>query len=180
VAATQVSCGETAMAGQRRGGERRLGVCGVTMSLGRGRCGDRRARRWLSMGRWPRQPKEAASSVLRRFLTADNGSAANSRGSEAHESGAGWSALGGEERGDERAEADGESRAEWAVFGGYRGKRRDGFSHGPTGGRGDPRGGGCMRRAWSRRGGRPIVSARSGGSGHAAVTRARRQHPSAG
>jgi hypothetical protein len=111
------------------------------------------------MGRWPRQPKEAAGSVLRRFLAADNGSAAGSRGSEAHESSAGWSALGAEERGDERAEADGESRAEWAVFGGYRGKRRDGFSHGLTGGRGDARGGGCMRRAWSRRGGRSTASA---------------------
>jgi hypothetical protein len=62
---------------------------------------------WRSMGRWPRQLKEAACLVLRWFLTMDGGS-------EAHKSGAGWSALGAKECGDEGAEADGESRAEWA------------------------------------------------------------------
>jgi hypothetical protein len=65
----------------------------------------------------------------------------------------GASALGAEDYGDEGAEERGESRPERAVFGGSRGKRRDGFSHGPTTRRGDARGGGCMRRVWSGHGG---------------------------
>jgi hypothetical protein len=43
-------------------------------------------RRWRSMGRRPRQPKEVTGSVLRRFLVADGGS-------EAHKSGEVWLAL---------------------------------------------------------------------------------------
>jgi hypothetical protein len=89
------------------------------------------------------------------------------------------SALGAEERGDEGAEADGESRAEWVAFGSCRRKRRDGFSYGPTARRGDTRGGGYMRRAWSGRGGQSTVPVRGGGSGRSAITRARRQHPGA-
>jgi hypothetical protein len=42
----------------------------------------------------------------------------------------GASVLGVVDRGDERAEADGESRAEWAAFDGSHRKRRDAFSHG--------------------------------------------------
>jgi hypothetical protein len=61
--------------------------------------------------------------------------------------------LGAEERGDERAEEDGESRVEWATFGACRRKRRDGCSHGPTVRQGEAQGGGCMRRVWSKRGG---------------------------
>jgi hypothetical protein len=48
-AAMQVGGGESAMAGQRRGGERRLRVRGAAASLGGGRCGDRGARRWLEV-----------------------------------------------------------------------------------------------------------------------------------
>jgi hypothetical protein len=45
-AVTQVSSGEPGTAGQRRGGERRLGVRGAVVSSGGGRCGDGGARRW--------------------------------------------------------------------------------------------------------------------------------------
>jgi hypothetical protein len=88
--------------------------------------------RWRSTGGRPRQLKEVTDSLLRWLLEADGGSMADSRGSEVHESGAGWSVLGAEERDDERAEADDESKAEWVTFVGCRGKRRDDFSHGPT------------------------------------------------
>jgi hypothetical protein len=66
----------------------------------------------------------------------------------------GTSALGAEKCGDVGAEERGESRAEWVSFGGCRGKRRDGFSHGLTLQQGHAWGGGCMHHAWSRRGGR--------------------------
>jgi hypothetical protein len=115
--------------------------------------------------------------VLRRFLTVDGGSAAGLawlRGTRERCGVVGASALGVEECGDERARMDSESRAELAAFGGYHGKRRDGFSHGPTVRWGDARGGGCMRRAWSRCRGRSTAPARGGGSGRVGVTHARR------
>jgi hypothetical protein len=71
--------------------------------------------------------------VLRRLLAADGGSAAGLawfRGARERCGVVGALALGAVERGDERAEADGESRAEWAAFGSYHRKRRDAFSHG--------------------------------------------------
>jgi hypothetical protein len=132
--AKQIDGGEPATAGRRRGGERRLGVCGAAVSSGGGRCSDRGAHRWAEVvGRWSRQLKEAAGSMLRRFLAADGGSVDG--GSEVHESGAGWSALRlleqksavmMEQRRTARAERSGRA------FGGCHGKRRDGFSHGPT------------------------------------------------
>jgi hypothetical protein len=91
----------------------------------------------------------------------------------------GASALGGEEYGDEGAEEHGESRAQWVAFGGCHGKRRDSFSHRPIARRGDAEGGGCMRRAWSGRGGWSAAPTRGGGSGHAAIVPARRQRPGA-
>jgi hypothetical protein len=42
----QVSGGESARAGRRRGGERWLGVRGAAVSLGGGRCGDGGAHQW--------------------------------------------------------------------------------------------------------------------------------------
>jgi hypothetical protein len=45
-AVKQISGGEPAMAGRRSSGERRLGVCGAAVSLGRGHYGDGGARRW--------------------------------------------------------------------------------------------------------------------------------------
>jgi hypothetical protein len=109
------------------------------------------------MGGRPWQQKEAAGSVLRRLLAADDGSAASlawRRGAREWCGVVGASALGAEDCSDEGAEECGDSRPERAVFGGYRGKRRDGFSHGPTARRGDAQGGGCMRRLWSGHGGR--------------------------
>jgi hypothetical protein len=44
--AKQVGDAEPAMAGRRKGGGRRLRVRGAAVSSGRGRCGDRGARRW--------------------------------------------------------------------------------------------------------------------------------------
>jgi hypothetical protein len=46
VVAKQVGGGESAMAGQRRGGGRWLGVHGEAVSSSGGRCGDERARQW--------------------------------------------------------------------------------------------------------------------------------------
>jgi hypothetical protein len=92
-------------------------------------------RRWRSTGRRPRQPKEVAGSVLQWFLAGDGGSAGGLawlRGAREWCGVVGASALGAEECGDEGAEAEGKSRVEWAVFSGCRGKRRDGFSYGPT------------------------------------------------
>jgi hypothetical protein len=69
------------------------------------------------MGRWPRQPKEAASSVLRWFLAADGGSGAGFawlRCARERCGVVGASTLGAEECGDEGVEADDESRVEWA------------------------------------------------------------------
>jgi hypothetical protein len=77
------------MASQRRGGERRIGVRGAVVSSGRGRCSDGGAHRWPEVA----LNGKAASLVLRRFLATDSGSMAGSRGSEAHESGAGWLVL---------------------------------------------------------------------------------------
>jgi hypothetical protein len=68
------------------------------------------------MGRQPRQVKEAADLLLRRFLAADSGSAAGLawlRGTRERCAVVGASALGAEERGDGGAEADGKSRVEW-------------------------------------------------------------------
>jgi hypothetical protein len=45
-AVKQVGGGEPAMAGRRRGGEHRLGVCGAAVSSGGGRCGEGGACRW--------------------------------------------------------------------------------------------------------------------------------------
>jgi hypothetical protein len=45
-AVKQVSGGEPATVGRRRGGGHWLGVRGVAVSSGRGRCGDGGARRW--------------------------------------------------------------------------------------------------------------------------------------
>jgi hypothetical protein len=45
-AAMQVSCGDPATAGRRRGGECRLKDRGAAVSSGGGRCGDGGARRW--------------------------------------------------------------------------------------------------------------------------------------
>jgi hypothetical protein len=84
--------------------------------------------RWRSMGRWPQQMKEVAGSVLQRFLAADGGSAAGLawlRGARERCTVVSASTLGAEEHGDERAEADGEGRAEWAVVRGCCGKRRE-------------------------------------------------------
>jgi hypothetical protein len=89
-AAMQVGSGEPATAGRKRGGEHRLGVHGAAVSSGGGHCGDGGAHRWPEVAL---DGKAVAGSVLRRFLAADGGSAACSRGSEAHESGAGWLAL---------------------------------------------------------------------------------------
>jgi hypothetical protein len=113
---------EPAMAGRRRGGECWLRVRRAAVSSGGCRCGDGGARRWSevrSTGRQPRQPKEAAGSVLRRFLAADGGSAASLAwlgGTRERCGVVGASALGGEECGNEGAEMDGESRAEWACI----------------------------------------------------------------
>jgi hypothetical protein len=49
MAVKQVSGGEPAMIGRRRGGGRQLGVCGAAVSSGGGRCGDGGARRWLEV-----------------------------------------------------------------------------------------------------------------------------------
>jgi hypothetical protein len=117
IAAKQIGGGELATAGQRRGGERRLRVCGAAVSSGGGRCGDGGARRWRLTGRWSPQPKEAAGSVLRRFLTADGGSTVGLawlRGARERCGVVGTLTLGAEECGDEGAEADGESKVEWA------------------------------------------------------------------
>jgi hypothetical protein len=132
-------------------------------------------RRWRSTGGWPQQPKEAAGSVLRRLLAVDGGSAAGMawhRGARERCGVVGASALGAEECGEQGAEKHSESRVEWTAFYGCHGKRRDGFSHGPTARRGDARGDGYMRHAWSRHGGRSAASGQGGSSGRAAVVRA--------
>jgi hypothetical protein len=131
-------------------------------------------RRWRSTGWWPRQPKAVAGSMLRWFLMADSGSAAGlawCRGPREWCGVVGASALGAEKCSDEGPEEHGESRVEWVAFDGCRGKRRDGFSHGPTAWRGDTWGGGCKCYSWSGRGGRSIVPAWGGGSGRAAIAR---------
>jgi hypothetical protein len=164
--ATQVGTGEPVIAGQRRGGERRLGVCGAAVSSGGGRCSDGEARWWRSA--------RCFDGCLRRAVAQRPAWHAV----EAHESRVvGASALGAEECGDKGGEERGKSREEWAAFGGCHGKRRDGFSHGPIARRGVARGDGCMRRAWS---GRSAASARSSGSGHVAIARVRHQHRGAG
>jgi hypothetical protein len=74
-------------------------------------------RRWRSTVRRPRQMKEAAGSVLQCFLEEDSGSAAGLawlRGARERCGVVGASALGAEGHDDEGAEADCESRAEWA------------------------------------------------------------------
>jgi hypothetical protein len=75
-----------------------------------------------------RRPDRCFDSWLRRTVAQQPAW----HGAEAHESGAGWSALGAEECGDESVEERAQSRAEWVAFGGCRGKGRDGFSHRPT------------------------------------------------
>jgi hypothetical protein len=55
------------------------------------------------------------------------------------------------------------------------GRGENGFSFRLTTQRDDARGGGCMRRAWSERGGRSTAPAQGGGSGRAAVARVGRQ-----
>jgi hypothetical protein len=87
------------------------------------------------MGWRPRQLKEVVGLVLQRLLAADGGSATGlvCRGGTRERCGVvGALALGTEECSDKGAEERGESRAESASFGGFRRKRRDGFSHGPT------------------------------------------------
>jgi hypothetical protein len=119
-AAKQVGGGEPMMAGRRSGGGRRLGVHGAAVSSGKGHCSDGEhvnGWRWRSTGRRPRQVKEAANSVLQRFLVADGGSVTSFawlRGSRERCVVVSTSALGAEERGDEGAEMDAKSRVEWA------------------------------------------------------------------
>jgi hypothetical protein len=74
-------------------------------------------RRWRSTGRRSWQVKEAANSVLRLFLVVDGGSVAGLAwfsGEQERCGVVGISVLGAKEHGNEGAEADGKSRAEWA------------------------------------------------------------------
>jgi hypothetical protein len=99
------------MASQRRGGERRILVRGAVVSSGGRRCSDGGAHRWPEVA----LNGKAAGLVLRRFLAMDSGSAAGSRGSEAHESGAGWLALRRlEQRSVVMREQRRTARAEWS------------------------------------------------------------------
>jgi hypothetical protein len=98
-AATQVSGVEPATVGRRRGGERRLRVCGGAVSSGGGRCGDGGARRWPEVALDGR----AAGSVLQRLLAADGGSAAGLAWHRGARERCGWSALGAEVCSDEGA-----------------------------------------------------------------------------
>jgi hypothetical protein len=125
---------------------------------------------------------KAASLVLRRFLAANGGSAAGLvwlRGTRERCGVVGYSALGAEEHDDEGAEAAVRAERSGQAFGGYHGKRRDGFSYGPTARQGDAWDDGCMRRSWSGRGGRLTTLVQGGSSGRAAVAHARRQRPGA-
>jgi hypothetical protein len=73
-------------------------------------------RRWRSTGGRPRQPKEAAGSVLQWLLAADGGSATGlvwRRGTRGRCVVVGILALGAKECSDEEVEERGESRAEW-------------------------------------------------------------------
>jgi hypothetical protein len=92
-------------------------------------------RRWRLTGRQPRQVKEAASSVLRRFLAADGGSAAGLawlRGARERCTVVRTLALGAEERGNEGVEADGESKVEWVGVRWLSHKEERMTSFGPT------------------------------------------------
>jgi hypothetical protein len=102
-----------------------------------------------------RRPAQCFNDFLRRTVAQRSAW----RGAEAHESGARWSALRAEECGNEGVEERSESKVEWVAFGGCHEKRRDSFSHGPTARRGDARGDGCMRRAWSKRSGQSVAPA---------------------
>jgi hypothetical protein len=137
-AAMQVGSGEPATVGRKRGGEHRLGVHGAAVSSGRGHCGDGGAHRWpevaldgKAVSTTEGGGRLGASTVScgRRWLS---GLLAWLRGAREWCGVVGASTLGAEERGDERAEEDGESRVEWPTFGAYHGKRRDGCSHEPT------------------------------------------------
>jgi hypothetical protein len=91
--------------------------------------------RWRSMGRRPQQLKEAAGSVLRRFLAADSGLAADLawlRGTRERCGVVGASALGAEERGDEGQRQTARAERSGRAFGSCHRKRRHDFSHGPT------------------------------------------------
>jgi hypothetical protein len=107
--------------------------------------------------------KEATGSVLQRFFAVDGGSAVSLawlRGAREWCAVVNASAIGKDERGNEGAEADGERQS--GVGGrsaAIAGRGENNFSFGPTARRDNTRGGGCMRHAWSRRGGRSTVPA---------------------
>jgi hypothetical protein len=85
--AKQDSSGELVMAGRRRGQERWLEVHGAAVSSGSGRCG---GARWEgSLDNRRRRTAQCFDGFLR-WTVAQRPAW---RGSEAHESGAGWSAL---------------------------------------------------------------------------------------
>jgi hypothetical protein len=135
----QVDVGEPAMIGQRRGGERWLGVHGAAVSSGRGHCGDRGARRWPEValdGKAASATEGAAGSVLRRFLVADGGSAAGLgwlRGAREWCGVVGTSTLGAEKHGDERAEQSGQRSTVVAgrgEMGSPMDRQCDGMTHG--------------------------------------------------
>jgi hypothetical protein len=135
----QVGGGEPTMAGRRSGGERRLRVCGTTVSSGGARCGDGGARRWPEVALDGRAASATegggrlgASTVASggRWLS---GRLAWCRGTRGQCEVVGASALGAMECG--------ESRAEWrrsvAIVG--RGetvspmdRQRNGVTHGAT------------------------------------------------
>jgi hypothetical protein len=182
-AAMQVGSGEPATAGRKRGGEHRLRVHGAAVSSGGGHCGDGGAHRWPEVALDGKVVSATegggrlgASTVSCGGLWL-SGLLAWLRGAREWCGVVGASALGAEEHDNERAEADGVSRAEWATFGGCHRKRRDDFSHGPTVRRGETRGGDWMRHMWKGHGGQLVASARGGASGYAAITCARCQHP---
>jgi hypothetical protein len=176
VAAKQVSGGEPATAGRRRGGGRLLRVHGAVVSSGGGRCSDGGALRWPEVvlngkaalateggGRLgaPTVPCEE------QWLSDRLGVA--QRCTKVHESGVRWPALDAWSKGGRR-------EAEWVGARRLlREEDRTSFSFGPIARGEDARSGGCMRCVWSGRGGQSIALVRGGGCGRAAVTRARRQ-----
>jgi hypothetical protein len=180
----QVDGGESATAGRRRGGEHRLGVHGAAFNLSGGHCSDGRARRWskVALDRKAASITEGGGWLSASTVSCRGWWLRGQLGVAQRRTRVVWGGRRLEQRSTVMWEQRQTTRAERSgrVFGGCHGKRRDGFSHGLTARRGDARGGGCMRHMWSGHGGRLTAPARGGGSGCAAIARARRQHPGAG
>jgi hypothetical protein len=106
-------------------------------------------RRWHLMRRSPRQMKEAADSVLQWFLLVDDGSAAGLawlRGARERCAVVTALVLGAEEHHERQSGGASAQRL-------LQKEERTSFSFRPTARGEDAQGGGCMRCAWSRRGG---------------------------